>query len=257
MQITKIYHTAGLLLGFLGGAFQVSASTDQQIANAGLETARVVLKGVGRSTFLAGGIAISKTGTDTPVSQHYFTVCTAFFGNLLVDDPSSPLLAAPSGEATGIESRRIEDSRIAGAAILNAAQLFHTDSSNQTSAGSDQKAALQLAIWSALYRSKDSGVPKASRVSFAAATAINGLASDLLSPPPPSASGHYVRDESDLRFPDPPTTPQAGLHDVAQRRTSRAKAQNFTPVPEPSTMIAGTLLFLPFALSALRSLRKV
>src|SRR5438046_1552323 len=126
MQITKIYHAAGLLLGFLGGVLQVSASTEQQIDNAGLETARVVLKGVGRSKFLAGGITISKTGADTAVSQHYFTVCSDFFGNLLVDDPSSPLPAAPSGEATGVDPRRIENSRIAGAAIQNAARLFHT-----------------------------------------------------------------------------------------------------------------------------------
>jgi hypothetical protein len=160
------------------------------------------------------------------------------------------------------------------AAIQAAADVFYKYSSVFSGSlgglqGSDldQKAGLQLAVWTALYdTSVNAGVTSIS--SFTSGSSrfqVLGLGN--LSAPGWNVSAGTVAAENDavtmlgaVNFSDlysgnllvPNAAAQNGGYFNEPTVTAQEVLINVTPVPEPTTLIAGGLLLLPFAGSALR-----
>lgn len=159
------------------------------------------------------------------------------------DNQNQPLISPPAqGNANS------------QAAIQNAADIFFNNvgaamAAIGTLAKQEEWAALQLAVWEALYDS-GTGSPGLSLTSgrFTATSADSTtltLANAMLAGL--SANPHYV---GFTLYPDP-TVPSDQDPYPAQ-----SVFYNVTPVPEPTTMIAGALLLLPFGMSTLRVLRR-
>lgn len=134
----------------------------------------------------------------------------------------------------------------ASAAIQAAADIFFTHQGVLTSGTLTDKAALQLAVWEALYDTTSGGSPSLNlttgrfKVLAGDAAAIAEAASWALAVNYSHTYAGY------LLVPDP--TVQNGA--LAQETFF-----NVTPVPEPTTMIAGAMLLLPFGASTLRFMR--
>ncbi|MHC1765365.1 MAG: hypothetical protein AB9869_13865 [Verrucomicrobiia bacterium] len=192
----------------------------------------------------------------------YDTVCTDINGTLYVPGKYSftPYQFAQSGGGIApswgagnagqprVSPPNTQPNANAVAAIQNAADIFYNNLATVKSFDdADHWAALQLAVWEALYDSSASGATLSlSDGRFRAAVSGNTL---TLANAMIQSSGNFVRSRDylgDLLYPDisnPNSPPQALLYQV-------------TPVPEPTTLIAGVLLLLPFAASTLRRFRK-
>ena len=144
-------------------------------------------------------------------------------------------------------------------AIQNAATIFYTHFADLGSGATvAENAAVQLAVWASLYDTAGSGEVQGITLSggnyhFSSGrfqvtsgdqAAINLAASWLVGL---NGSSSYT---GDLLVPDP-TTQNGNIAQELLLRTTDAD-----PVPEPTTMVAGVLLLLPFGASTLRVLRK-
>jgi hypothetical protein len=228
-----------------------SASVTYQINNGGLEAFNLKIDSTSINGALAGGILINKKAGDASMPSSYVTVCTDIEGTLYLGQyyeyvtPVTPF----SGQA-GINPNwgtGINGDGSAAKAIQNAAHLFYTY--NQlTSAGIggtvEQMAALQLAVWEVLYNTTASGSVTGTRftVSGGDAGAI-ALASSWLS----GLDGNYGL-AGYLLYP----TQGGGVNADGEPPQELLIAA----VPEPTTVIAGALLLLPFGASTLRILRR-
>ncbi|HTR40636.1 MAG TPA: hypothetical protein VMH87_03395 [Pseudomonadales bacterium] len=252
-----------LALAFVVGCSvaAASASVTYQINNGGLESFNVAIDGNGINGALAGGIQINQVGGDASMPANYVTVCTDIEGTLYLgrsytyDTPTTPF----SGQ-TGVNptwgaintptylSGNSADTANAAQAIQNAAYLFYTYG-QLTSTGlggtTEQKAALQLAVWMALYDTTASGTVTGSRftVSGGDASAI-AQADSWVS----GLSGNYSF-TGYLLYPDPLSVANNNNEPPQELLIS-------TPVPEAPTVIAATLLLLPFGASAFKILRR-
>ena len=255
---------------------------DYKIGNGGLEGFNITYNDSGThytgiNGALAGGIAITKVAGGTqpdgfPAS--YTTVCTdiggtVYLGNTYGYDqtgfagqtgvrPNWGLNAYDGGAGVGLVGEQQE-------AIQNAAHIFYTHFSVLNGISTTDKAALQLAVWAAAYNtglsgsvagfsySSGSGIGSLSgsggrfTASGGDQAAINEAASWLV-----GLDGNYGL-AGNLLYPDP-TYQNNG--DGLPVQELLIRTQDSTPVPEPTTMIAGALLLLPFGASTLRFVRK-
>jgi len=231
-----------------------SASVTYQIDNGGLEAFNVTIDGTSINGALAGGISIQETA-ETPggptMPSSYVTVCTDIEGTLYLGQSyeyNTPV--TPFNGQSGVNPKWGDGNNDGSAAmaIQNAAYLFYTYG-KPTSAGiggnTEQMAALQLAVWEALYDTTASGSVTGTRftVTGGDATAI-AQANNWVS----GMDGNYGL-TGYLLYP----TQGSGVNADGEPPQELLIAK---PVPEAPTTIAGVLLLLPFAASTFRILRK-
>jgi hypothetical protein len=257
-----------LAFALAGGCFVsvASASVTYQINNGGLESFDVAIDGTSINGALAGGIQINRVSGDTSMPSSYVTVCTDIQGTLYLgrsyayDTPTTPF----SGQ-TGVNpkwgavntpaylSGSSADAANAAQAIQNAAYLFYTFG-QLTGAGiggtTDEKAALQLAVWEALYDTTTLGTVTGTRFTVSAGSAAVTLASTWISDLNSQANAGNFGYTGYLLYPDPLSVPNNN-NEPPQELLIGAN-----PVPEAPTVIAGALLLLPFGASAFKILRK-
>ena len=244
-----------------------NASVTYQINNGGLESFNVAIDGTSINGALAGGILINKMSGDASMPSSYVTVCTDIEGTLYLGQsyvyatPVTPFSGStgvnPTWGAVNTPGYLVENTANAAQAIQNAAHIFNTYG-QLTSTGiggtTEQKAALQLAVWEALYDTTALGTVTGTRftVSGGDAAAV-ALASSYLS----GLDGNYGL-TGYLLYPTQGSVvnadgepPQELLFSVSESPTVLT-----APVPESPTVIAGVLLLLPFAASTFRILRK-
>ena len=140
-------------------------------------------------------------------------------------------------------------------AIQNASYLYnqyYIPAVNANTLTADQAAGLQLAIWKVLYDTAASGSVGGTSFSSGAKFLAYGFGNIAMN----DAAG-YITDVN---------TARSGGWNFSQYTDTWLKPNannsqgliwnNTTPVPEPTTMIAGALLLLPFGASTLRILRR-
>jgi hypothetical protein len=249
-----------LALAALWGFSASAAATETfTINNGGLETFGLTWDTHSESA-LAGGITLTRVSGSIPT---FNTVCTdigatvylgysyvysspTVFGNqdgilpswgsgnagIPLDTPWTSLTSVQQANAT--------------AAINAAADIFYHHQGVLTTGSTSDRAALQLAVWEALYdttagstayglgggrfsvSSGDSSAISEAALWLSQVNVNAKYAGYLLIPSPENQNGTY----------------------------NQEMLYNVTPVPEPTTMIAGALLLLPFGASTLRILRK-
>jgi hypothetical protein len=273
-QFNHKYCILGVVALAASLATQAKATVSYQISNGGLETADVTFDGTSYNGILAGGIGITSSG-GSGGSSSYVSICTDFLGSLYLGNTytyNNPVSITTSG-LTGIAPVWGADNngQTAGTADLtsatlgldNAAELFYKNISVLTSGTTDQKAALQLAVWTALYDTTSAGVVDVtgSRFGFDAASAAGAIALGWIDGLVNPTSGSYVAPPVGLLVPSPATAANGNNPDGAPPQellvplpTSQALAP--TPVPEASTVVTGALLLLSFGLCSLKSFGK-
>jgi hypothetical protein len=221
------------------------------IGDGGLETFGLTWDGISESA-LAGGIALNNVSGPIPT---FTSVCTDIGATVYLGadyDYSQPTVF--NGQ-NGINPKwgagnqgAVNSSANSVAAINAAADIYYNHQSVLTSGTTAEKAALQLAVWAALYDttagSKVSSITASTQrfyVTSGDSVAISDAALWLSQVNVNATYAGY------LLIPDPVT--QHGLQ-------SQEMLYNITPVPEPTTLVAGALLLLPFGASAVRMLRK-
>jgi hypothetical protein len=260
MTKTKAFIKILACVAVAGATIQARAVVDYTIGgNIGtdLETFNFTLDNNAESG-LAGAIDLTPSGAN-PGPAPLATVCVDLSGTLYLGNTYSftgPLTF--NGAGSGLDptwgglnaAGNPFNAANASAAIENAAYLFSTYSSYLTTGTVSQKAALQLAVWSALYNTKGTSLGgeagltvNSGRLSVTGgdSTAIS-LADTLLASIPTSFSAFAGY----LLQPDP--TSQYGL-------TGQELFDNVSAVPEPATIISGMLLLLPLGASAFRIFR--
>jgi hypothetical protein len=266
------YCALGLAALAVGLASTAQATISYQISNGGLETANVTFDGTSYNGILAGGIGITSTGGSGGPSS-YVSLCTDFMGSLYLGNTytyNSPVSISSSG-LTGIAPVWGADNsgKSAGSADLtsatygldNAAQLFYNNISVLTSGTTDQKAALQLAVWTALYDTTSVGAVTGSRFGFNVASAAGSLAATLIGELVNPTSSSYVAPPVGLLVPSPATAANGNNPDGAPPQELLVALPTPTPVPptpvpEASTVITGALLLLSFGVCSLKSFGK-
>ena len=253
-KLERAIQTLALVLAVACSISAASASVTYQINNGGLESFNVTIDGNSINGALAGGIQINKISGDASMPSSYVTVCTDIEGTLYLGQSyeyNTPV--TPFSGQSGVNPIWGDGSNDGSAAmaIQNAAYLFYTYG-QLTSAGiggtTEQMAALQLAVWEALYDTTASGSINTGTgarftVSGGDATAI-ALASSWLS----GLDGNYGL-TGYLLYPNP----LSGVNADGEPPQELLIAK---PVPEAPTTIAGALLLLPFAASTFKILRK-
>jgi len=241
---------------------QANATVSYYIGNGGLEYDTIKLAGYnGGNPFsaLAGGIAITRTGGDTGVPSSYVTVCTDVGGTLYLgwtysyDKPVAfsglsgvnPNWGADNGFPAS-PGNDAPDMTSASKAIQNAAELFYAHFDVLNGNDTIAKAALQLAVWDAIYNTDASGALTGTRFAFSGSAAA--LANTWL-----GELTHSTTYTGGLLYPDPLNQ---GNPNGEPPQELLMRTQDFAPVPEPTTVLAGALLLLPFGASTLRILRK-
>jgi hypothetical protein len=242
-------------------AIAANGALTYQIGNGGLDNFNLKIDATTYNNALVGGISLTKVGgTDAQMPNNYLTLCTDISGVVFLGQNYTYELRPFSGQ-TGLAPTWGATGAAAGAAIQNAAHLFYNYYAALTPSGlgdaygslTTQRAALQLAVWSALYNSTIGTISldvtsgprftasggNASAIALANTWLVNltgnyGLAGDLFYPVPSTQHGQVAQE---LLFARPPQ-------------------QIVIPVPEASTIIAGLLLVVPFGASTLRILRR-
>ena len=249
----RAIQTLAVVLAVACSISAASASVTYQINNGGLESFNVTIDGNSINGALAGGIQINKISGDTSMPSSYVTVCTDIEGTLYLgqsyeyNTPVTPFSGQSGVNPTWGTVNGATDGS-AAKAIQNAAYLFYTYG-QLTSAGiggnTDQMAALQLAVWEALYDTTASGSVTGTRFTWSGgdATVLNDVSSWLS-----GLDGHYGL-TGYLLYPNPLSGVNADGEPPQELLIAR-------PVPEAPTTIAGALLLLPFAASTFRILRK-
>jgi hypothetical protein len=235
--------------GLAWGVNQVQAS--YLIGDAGLEAFQVTWDGKSESV-LAGGISLSSGGG----AADYVSVCTDIGGTIYLGysyNYSQPQEFSGHSGLSPLWGAN-ETSTDAQAAIQAAADIFYNHKEVLTTGTTTQKAALQLAVWEALYNTTATGNSlsiSGGRFSVdpnSGDTEAITMAGDWVKAANLNAS--YV---GYLLVPDGTQyglTPQELFYNVTPAPDPPA------PVPEPTTVIAGALLLLPFGVSTIRVLRR-
>jgi hypothetical protein len=237
----------GCLLGvgvlFLASQAEAAFAT-YNVGNGGLQAFNVTWDTTTENAF-AGGILMTRTAGDPSMAASFMTVCTDIGGTLFLGYNYSYSQPQVFNGLTGLRPTWGATAGDAAAAIQAAANIFYTHQGVLTSGSQAERSALQLAVWEALY---DTGTGSTLglgdgrfRVNSGDAAAIT-LAATWLSQV--DASARYA---GFLLVPDP--VQQYGLF-------GQEVFYNVTPVPEPTTLIAGALLLLPFGASTIRILRR-
>jgi hypothetical protein len=251
----------------LGAAVTLAVAASAQIAcaayvnyvigNGGLETFNLTWDGTTENA-LAGGIKLNQVAASGPghqggLPQTLYTVCTDIGGTLFLGYSYSYSQPQVFNGHTGVDPNwgagnryGLTDVGNAASAIQAAANIFYQHSTVLTSGSLSDKAALQLAVWEALYDTTagsaayDLGTGRFA-VNSGDATARNTAQSWL------SHVDVNARYAGFLLMPDP--VQQYGL-------PGQEVFYNVTPVPEASTLFAGALLLLPLAAGAFKRHRR-
>jgi hypothetical protein len=246
----------------MGAALSANATIAYQVSNAGLEYANVSLDSVNYNGILAGAIGLTETGGG---NSSYISICTDFLGSLYLGSTytfNSPVSVSSTalvgvgldpvwGADNSGKTAATADTASAQYALQNAAQIFANNIGVLNSGTVDQKAALQLAVWYALYDTSASGQITGSRFGFDGSSAAGAIADGWLTGlQNPSAPG-YAGPDVGLLVPSPATAANGNNPDG-----SPPQELLVAPVPEASTVIAGMFSLLPLGLWGIRSLRK-
>jgi len=268
-MIKRVIRTIGLAVAATVGIDAAMAQATYTIDAGGLESFNLSMDGTAMNNALAGGIQlnyVSGTGSS------FASVCTDISGTLYLGNTYS--YAAPTGFAghSGIDptwgagnAGGLNNVANASAAIQAAADLFYKFGSVLSSTSTsqtilDDKAGLQLAVWAALYNTAVTGGTTTTSLD-GSRFYVNGTSSETWSggwgrtyAGTQNAINDALWDLSQVNFNNqysgdimtPSPTDQYG-------KIGQEVLTTVTPVPEPTTLIAGGLLLLPFAASALRS----
>lgn len=180
----------------------------------------------------------------------YSTVCVDLKGTLYV--PSNYGFTAPVqfGNNTGWDPTWGYDGTSADskAAIQHAADLFYTHRVQGAGWVNDAThwAALQLAVWDALYDTHVGNAASSYDVATGRFRATGDAATITLADSWLHSINMNATYAGALIQPDPQTQ---------QGAIGQELFVNLTPVPEPTTMIAGALLLLPFGATTVRVVR--
>ena len=197
------------------------------------------------SGILVGGIELTANGQAVPGYSDFTTVCTDLAGRIYLGSSYNFTVQSFSGQAGlnpawGNNGSGQVDANAAYQAINNAAYLFSAYQSSATSPGN--WAALQLAVWKALYDTQENGTIDWTSPRFTVSTDPSGtdwsLAQTWLNGIPanrPSFAGY-------LLYPTDSSVQEVLI--------------NVSPVPEPTTLAAGAILLVPFAASSSRFLAR-
>jgi hypothetical protein len=281
MKSKSLIQTVGLVVAGLCAVLPAHAGiVKYTIGNGGLETFNVKMDGQAMNGILAGGISITQTpaNNNTSVPEFYVSVCTdleaslylgstykyntppsAFSGQMGID----PIWGAVN--TPGFLTGSAADAADAAKAIQNAAYIFNTFGNLQAnhtgmSGSLSQLAAVQLAVWAVLYDTGSDGkvnMNADSRFQLAAggdATAIADVTTYINAINASADAGNFGYTGYVL-FPTGAPNDTQGNPDRQPPQELLIDAASFTPVPEPSTVLAGLLLLLPFGASTLRVLR--
>jgi hypothetical protein len=266
-KIRRTIQTLALASGVGGLVSVASASVTYQINNGGLESFDVAIDGTSINGALAGGIQINRVSGDTSMPASYVTVCTDIQGTLYLgrsyayDTPTAPFNGQTGVNPTwgtvntpAYLSGSSADTANAAQAIQNAAYLFYTfghPANTGIGGNADEMAALQLAVWEALYDTTTLGTVTGTRftVSGGDVNAIN-LANTWISDLNSQANAGNFGYTGYLLYPDPLSVPNNN-NEPPQELLIGAN-----PVPEAPTVIASALLLLPLGASAFKILRK-
>ena len=250
--------TLAFAVALAGVMSTASASVTYQINNGGLESFNVSIDGTSIKGALAGGIQIDYVSGDSSMPARYVTVCTDIGGTLyLGQDYVYVTPVTPFSGQSGVNPTWGDGTSDGSAAlaIQNAAYLFY-NFGQLTSAGIsgtvEQKAALQLAVWEALYNTTAFGAvswnTRFKVVGGYDQTAI-AQAQSWIS----SLTGKY-------NYTGYLLYPILGSRENADGRPPQellfGDGVQPVPVPESPTVIAGALLLLPLAASTFRILRR-
>jgi hypothetical protein len=265
MKMTRhsIQALALAAIGCLGLSNVKAALVDYQIGNGGLEGFNITYDSTTINGALAGGIAITRMAGSTALPATYTTVCTDVGGTVYLGSTYGYDQTSFANQ-TGVQPQWGAIPQAASMAIQNAAHIFYTAPGIDAmglGGTTSQKAAVQLAVWAALYNTGING--QVQGITFSAGNyslssgrftvssgdqaAINQAAIWLQ-----GLSGNYGL-TGNLLYPNP-TYQGNGNGEPVQELLIRT--QDDPAVPEPTTLIAGALLLLPFGASTLRSLRK-
>ncbi len=258
-MLKRATQTLAFALGLGCSISTASASVTYQINNGGLDSFDVTINGTSINGALAGGILINQvSSTDASMPSSYVTVCTDIGGTLYLGQSyeyNTPV--TPFSGQSGINPTWGDGSNDGSAAkaIQNAAYLFYTYG-QLTSAGiggtTEQKAALQLAVWEALYNTTSSGTVTGTRFTVSSGdTAAISQANSWIS----SLNGNYDY-TGYLLYPNPLSGVNADGEPPQELLIADGSPLVVQPVPESPTVIAGALLLLPFAASTFKILRK-
>jgi len=245
------------------GAAKAQPITDYTMTGGGLEAFNLQIDSSTYDDTLAGGITLTKTSGSGPAS--FSSICTDISGTVYLGYNYGYTGPALFEGNTGLDptwgvgnAGGPVNTVNSSAAIQAAADIFYKYGSVLTSGTTDQRAGLQLAIWAALYNTVGGATPS---------TSLDGSRFSVLSTSSETWSGSWGSSSAgtaaaiadaqtylnavnfndlytgSLMIPDP--TSQYGL-------TAQEVILQVTPVPEPTTLIAGALLLLPFAASTIR-----
>jgi hypothetical protein len=189
--------------------------------------------------------AISLTPTTGPA---IVTVCTDIKGVVYIGSQYN-FVQSVFNNQTGYDPLWAPNGN-ASTAINQAAYIYKTYGGLLTSGTQSQAAAVQLAVWKALYDNGDvnydnfaAGVFTVSGSGTTVSTAITDAKTyvDAAAAQSQQYVGYLLQPT------DSNGNPTKDVQEMLY---------NITPVPEPTTVIAGALLLLPFGASTLRILRK-
>jgi hypothetical protein len=259
---------AGLVDYTISNPYVGTGNTSSGYAD--LETFNVRIDQTTISGAFAGGIEISQNIAEEGghavqgLPTQYTTLCTDISGTLYLGYTYSYATpVTPFNNQAGVDPTwgadnastppHAIDPASASAAIQNAAYVFYHYgglTAGGITGSTEQMAALQLAVWAALYDTTSSGnveFNSTSRfwVSGGSDPAAITEAASLLQ----GLDGSYSY-KGFLLYPDPPN---GGNNGIGQ---SDPPQELFIAVPEPSTIIAGALMLLPFGASTIRILRR-
>jgi hypothetical protein len=282
----RLIQTASLALaGFSMVCPAKAGVVKYTIGDGGLEGFNVGMDGASYSGALAGGISITQNpvANSSAAPQSYVTVCTDIGATLYLgttykyNTPTSSFSGLtgidPTWGAANTTANVIANgvnAANAAQAIQNAAYIFNTFG-NLTSTGMSgsvsQLAAIQLAVWTALYDTTANGsisTGAGARFTFSGgdATAISDANTYIAAINASAAAGAFGIGGS-LLVPTGAPLDAQGNRDGQPPQELLLGASGFGPgpsevlpsVPEPATMFAGFLLLVPFGASIIRSLR--
>jgi hypothetical protein len=246
-----------LVLGICAEPSRASTIETFTIGNGGLETFNLTWDGHNESA-LAGGITLTRVSGSIPT---FTTLCTDIgatvylgynynYSTPTVFNNQDGLLPSWGAGNAGIPintpwtSLTSVQQANSTAAVNAAADIYYHHQSVLSTGTTTERAALQLAVWEALYDTTSGSSTlglNAGRFSVSSGdSAAISLAAQWIQQV--NASAKYA---GYLLIPD-----------GAQNGTyNQEMFYNVTPVPEATTVIAGALLLLPFGLSTLRFLR--
>lgn len=243
-----LVQTLAVALATTWGVSQATASFDYNISGSTtyfLTGIAVSIDSIPESGFYCGGIQIgpstaSGANGTVPGYANFTTVCVDLEGRIYTGQ-NYTFDKVPFSGQTGLNPHwgtPGTDTTAAYQGIENAAWLF---AHHNTVTTAEDWAALQLAVWDVIYNTDVNGKVTGTRFSVTN----------------PGSSGAWAEAQTWVSaLSSGRTQDYVGYLLKPTDNTAQELFIGVTPVPEPTTIIAGALLLLPFGASTLRILRK-